>query len=86
MIAHNERNFDEERLINFLKRNKVFDNIQEKQNLMIVFQLVLENKVKSESLVIVYRFFFNETFEAHDALSGVVALRKFVTIPLTHLN
>ena len=33
LIAHNGRNFDEERLINFLKRNKVFDNIGEKQNL-----------------------------------------------------
>ena len=33
LIDHNGRNFDEERLINFLKRNKVFDNIKEKQNL-----------------------------------------------------
>ena len=33
LIVHNGRNSDEERLINFLKRNKVFDNIEEKQNL-----------------------------------------------------
>ena len=33
LIAYSGRNFDEERLINFLKRNKVFDNIEEKQDL-----------------------------------------------------
>ena len=53
LIAHNVngRNFDEERLINFLKRNKVFDNIEEKQNLYFGDSLpacrkVLKNKVK----------------------------------------
>ena len=33
LIAHNGRNFDEECLITFLKRNEVFDNIEEEQNL-----------------------------------------------------
>ena len=81
LIAHNGRNFDEERFINFLKSNKVFDSIEEKRNLYFGDSLpacrkVLKNKVKSKSLGIVYRFLFNETFEAHDALSDVVALRR----------
>ena len=81
LIVHNGRNSDEERLINFLKRNKVFDNIEEKQNLYFGDSLpacpkVLRNKIKSKSLDILYRSLSNETFEAHDALSDVVVLER----------
>ena len=51
LIVHNGRNSDEERFINFLKRNKAFDNIEEKQNLYFgdsipACRKVLKNKIK----------------------------------------